>query len=162
MHNITLLNHLYAFHGLLDDAIASGKDDVAPSARAAVSILLREPGQSIAALADRIGLSHSATVRLVDGLERRWLVRRGRMAGREVQVTLTANGRRMARQIAEARNTVLGAHLAALSAEEQAELGRLLSAILSAAPDKSVRAAHWCRYCDTNQCDIAGCPTTAR
>src|SRR5215207_5440322 len=80
-------------------------------------------GGPIDSLRDPLALTHSAAVRVVDGLVAAGLARRGRDR-RSVAVELTPAGHRAAAGALDARREVLDAALEALSGEEQAELAR--------------------------------------
>jgi DNA-binding MarR family transcriptional regulator len=66
-----------------------------------LALIAANPGTSQSALASRAGLNKSALVGIVDGLERRGLVERGRAAGdrRRYQVSVTEEGARTMRAL---------------------------------------------------------------
>jgi DNA-binding MarR family transcriptional regulator len=138
------------------DAIAraSGQSETAAAALSALHHFL--DGPTIDLLRQVLGLTPSGTVRLVDRLVEAGYVKRGPGGdGRSRSVTLTAEGRRAAERVAEARADVLGAALAALSPAERETLhalaGRLLSTFV-----RGPGATRWvCRLCDTGVCGRA-------
>ena len=90
--------------------------DLSPMAAAALVQIEGEPGCSIELVAGRIGLTHSATVRVVDKLAERGLVEkdRARKDARAQSLTLSKAGKRVAQQLHEARNQVTDDLLAGL------------------------------------------------
>ena len=118
-------------------------------------------GSTIDRLAAVIGLSQSGAVRLVDRLEGDGLVRRGPGDDRRVtSLSLTAEGRKAARDIETARLRLLEDVLETLDATERDALdaltGRLLVAMM-----RERGATRWtCRLCDLTACGRASghCP----
>ena len=143
-------------------AVLTGLAGHSTSAAAALSALnhfLDAP--SIELLRQVLGLTHSATVRLVDRLEEDGYVRRrpGPDA-RTASVVLTAAGRRVAARLSAARLEVLSGLVAELGSEERSALddilGRLLVSLM-----RQPGATRWtCRLCDTDACGrfTGGCP----
>lgn len=82
-----------AAHALVDLTQATA-DGLSPTSIAALNAIRVHESLSIGDIATIVGLTHSATVRLVDRLEKDWLVRRGRRKGREVMVENTSRGKR--------------------------------------------------------------------
>jgi MarR family transcriptional repressor of emrRAB len=107
-----------------------------------------------------IGLSHSATVRLVDRLSDDGLLTRA--AGpdaRTVSVRLTARGRRRAAALRKNREQLLREALAPLSKAERLEFGRLVGSVLAEITTGRWQARFTCRFCDHRVCQaIRGCP----
>ena len=112
-------NRLAALATALDDAVHAEAEDASPSAVAALQTIRQMGPMAIQDVARVIGLTHSATVRLIDRLEKDWLVRRLTRKGREVRVEATARGRRHAGQFQDRRLTTAEGLLAVLDAEEQ-------------------------------------------
>src|SRR6185436_6473081 len=103
---------------LLDDAaeLAGG----ASAATALVALHGSSAGDTIDALAGRVGLSHSGTVRLVDRLAGDGLVERRRGADqRSAALVLTPRGRRAARSVLSRREANLHARLGLLTDDQQ-------------------------------------------
>src|SRR5438477_693971 len=120
----------------LDDdisaATAAATDHGAASPAALVCIHW-QPGSTIEALRQKLKLSHSGTVRLLDRLEADGaLERRPGRDGRSVALTLSVQGRRRVREILEARRALLTEALTPLSPSERRTLGSLLEKVLSA------------------------------
>ena len=111
-----------------------------------------------------VGLSHSATVRLVDRLSDDGLLER--TAGpdaRSVSVGLTARGRRRAAALRKSRERVLVDALVPLSKRERLELGRLVGKVLAAVTTGRWQARLTCRFCDHGVCQATiGCPVDWR
>jgi MarR family transcriptional regulator, negative regulator of the multidrug operon emrRAB len=139
------------------DALGAG------SREAALVALDSHPGSTITHLSRALGRSHSATVRLVDGLERDGLMeRRAGADARGLALWLTAAGRRQARVMRRRRAGVLDGLVAALDAREVGALEPMLERVLSAlAVDE---ASRWriCRLCEEPRCERDGpCPVDA-
>src|SRR5262245_21580100 len=89
--------------------------DLSPMAAATLSQIEWDPGCSIETVAHRNGLSHSATVRIVDRLAERDLLTkdRARKDGRQQSLKLTKAGLRAVQQLHCVRNQVTDRLLAA-------------------------------------------------
>jgi DNA-binding MarR family transcriptional regulator len=100
-----------------------------------------------------VGLTSSATVRLVDGLERDGLARReAGEDGRVSLVRLTATGRRLATRLAAARAAVLTDVLAPLTARERSTLAELVDQLLVPLARTPTPRGWMCRLCATQVC----------
>lgn len=121
-------------------------------------------GPSIDRLSSVLGLSSSATVRLVDRLVADGLVARASTAdGRVSVVELTSAGRQEAGRIVAGRAELLDDVLAPLSAEERAILHELVDKVLVGLIRGPAVGAWMCRLCDTPTCGaVPGqpCPLT--
>jgi DNA-binding MarR family transcriptional regulator len=132
MHTSDMANRLGALAlGLHDRQVASfgGLDDSKP---AALLTLLTSNDLSVSELEAAVGLSQSATVRLVDRLQAEGLVTRAAKVKRVVRVGLTPEGRREAERLASARAAVLEAVVGRLEPVEREALGWLLDRLLKA------------------------------
>jgi DNA-binding MarR family transcriptional regulator len=128
----------------------------APAALVTVGVT---PGCSIDALARTIGLTHSATVRLVDRLAADGLVeRRGGADRRAVGLHLTRRGAARRRAILKGRAEVLARALGPLSEDDRATLTTLVETILGAFTRDRRHADHICRLCDEDVCPQERCP----
>ena len=128
----------------------------APAALVSVGI---DPGLSVGALAHTVGLTHSATVRLVDRLSGDGLVqRRDVRDGRSVGLHLTRRGAARRRAILNGRKTVLSEALASMPIGDQAVLVSLIETLLDAMTRDRRHADHICRLCDEDVCPQATCP----
>jgi DNA-binding MarR family transcriptional regulator len=120
-------------------------------------------GSPIDAVRGPLGLTHSATVRLVDRLVAAGLARRREGPDRRsVAVELTPAGHRAAAEAARAREEALEEALADLDDGERAELARLHGKVLGTLTDGRAAAGHICRLCDSHACGHweGRCPVT--
>lgn len=133
------------------------------SAVAALNVLAFWEGASNAELAKVLGLSHPATVRLVDRLEAEGLVeaRPGRDR-RAVALHLTASGRERIKGVLTDRCATLAEVTQALTPAEQDLLAGLLEKMLRQATAGMIEAAHICRLCDETVCPEDECPVHQR
>lgn len=128
----------------------------APAALVSIGI---DPGLSVGVLAHTIGLTHSATVRLIDRLAGDGLVeRRAGSDGRCVGIHLTRRGAARRRIILKGRNQILSETLAALPRNDQVALTPLIEALLHAITVDRQQADHICRLCDEDVCPETTCP----
>ena len=128
----------------------------APAALVSVGV---DPGVSVGALAHIIGLTHSATVRLVDRLADDDLMeRRACTDRRRVGLHLTRHGAARRRTILSGRERVLTEALAALPEDGQAVLTPLIETLLGVMTGNRPQADHMCRMCDEDACPGATCP----
>lgn len=133
------------------------------SGAAAVVTIGETPGLSIAELASILGLTHSATVRLVDDLGRRGLVlREPARDRRSIRVGLTAQGQAMRRRLMAARATILGHAVEGLAGPEREALARGVTGILERLTTSRAAADHICRLCDEKACGGKDCPVERR
>ena len=117
------------------------------------------PGEPIDGLARTLGLSHSATVRLVDRLAKDGLLeRRGGADGRISALHLTRRGQARRRAILQGRRRVLAEVLDGVSADERAALTGLMERLLAALTRDRQHADHICRLCDERVCPGETCP----
>jgi DNA-binding MarR family transcriptional regulator len=143
-------------------AIAARHGGSAPAALATL-LTYRDRKMTIMRLSQVIGLSHSATVRLIDQLARDGLVdRRPGADQREVALRLTPDGIRRARRILVEREVVLGRALERLGPAEVLAFDKIAEKVL-AAITAGRREARWiCRLCDHAACNEGGrCPVDA-
>src|ERR687894_1531004 len=130
---------------------------------ALVSLATYLDGSPIDAVRGPLGLTHSATVRLVDRLVAAGLARRREGPDRRsVAVELTPAGHKAAAEAARARAEALEEALAGLDAGERAELARLHGKGLGTLTDGRATAGHICRLCDSYACGHweGRCPVT--
>jgi DNA-binding MarR family transcriptional regulator len=124
---------------------------------AALIMVAQFPDRTIEFLRQAIGLSHPATVRVVDRLVEQKLVHRAPAGqGPAVALSVTVAGRRQARKILEIRQKVLGESLPELSPAESDALSAILEKALAHLSD-SPGTTH-CRLCDMKRCPRADCP----
>jgi DNA-binding MarR family transcriptional regulator len=141
-------------------AVSDGLRGQLDSESAALITLYERGGLTIEFLRRVIGLSHSATVRLVDRLSDDGSVERGRgLDARSISVRLTARGRRRAARLRRGREQVLIGALAGLDERERLRLGELAEKVLSTMTDSRWQARFTCRLCDQGVCQTGpGCP----
>ena len=155
-------NLLGALALALADRMAAEAETRAEHGSAAPAALVStgvDPGLSVGALAQTIGLTHSATVRLVDRLARDGLMERREGAdARSVGLHLTQSGAARRRSILEGRNQVLSEVIAALPFGDQMALVPLVETLLGAMTPDRRQADHICRLCDEDVCPEATCP----
>jgi MarR family transcriptional repressor of emrRAB len=133
--------------------------DLKPSTTGAILTLGQHSALTISELAGILGLSHSATVRLVDGLGDKGLARRGdRQDRREVAVSLTVDGQALYAQLRQAQGETLMPLLEEIAPADQARLEAMLSHILAVLTKGRQIADHICRFCDEGICGQDACP----
>ena len=129
-----------------------------PTEAAALNVVMADPGISITGLSRTLGLSHSATVRVADRLERGDLVTRSPAGhGRTVALTCTQCGKRLARQSAVRRMRVLEHATSGLTPAERKSLSRLLAAVVRQLATSQEQIEQACRLCDQHRCLQRGC-----
>lgn len=152
-----VVNKLAALSLAITDGVVAAAPDLAHTAIAALITVHERQRLSIGEIAASVGLTHSATVRLVDRLERDWLVRRQQRVGREVIVELTSNGRQRAKQLQGFRLATASAFLDALDEAERTAMSAMIDKIMQARSAIACTAAEgadfFCRMCDRNSCD---------
>lgn len=152
---------------------ATGRGGQAPAALVALHEFAG--GSTIDGLRHVLGISHSATVRLIDGLVADGHVSRTHDSEdrRSVALTLTPAGRRAARRILAARRQVVQDTLHGLSEPDRRSLMRLLQALTGRLVDLklderaggSAASGGWlCRLCDFGACGRPDglCPAAIR
>ena len=134
--------------------------DLSPMAAAALVQIDGEPGCTIELVAGRIGLTHSATVRVIDKLAERGLVEkdRARKDARAQSLTLSKTGKRIAQQLHAARNRVTDDLLAGLDPAQRKALESAIGAILHRTVEPGREADVTCRVCDDRRCSPEICP----
>ncbi|HUA49453.1 MAG TPA: MarR family transcriptional regulator [Solirubrobacteraceae bacterium] len=154
-------------------AAAAGRGGQAPAALVALHEFA--DGSTIDHLRRVLGISHSAAVRLIDGLDADGLVRRAVNADdrRSVALTLTPRGRRTAQRVLNARHEAVHSTLEGLSEQEQRSLIRLAEVLSAQLVDlklderaqRGAPVSGWlCRLCDFDACGRpeGRCPAAAR
>jgi DNA-binding MarR family transcriptional regulator len=118
------------------------------------------PGGSVGDLAGVVGLSQPATVRLVDRLVEKDLLRRAEGRDRRtVALVLTEAGSRAADAVLMARAQALTSLLTGLSPHERGTLERLLGQVATTLANDRPGAVRVCRLCDRKVCTSGpGCP----
>lgn len=130
---------------------------------AALAMVLAEPGMSVDELARLVGLTHSATVRVVDRLVADDLVvRRSSGVGRRLALTLTSKGRRVANSNVYAAQRVLDKATAGFSDDELHTLTMLSARMVLNLSAEQAEIDRACRLCDQRSCLSVGCPLPNR
>ena len=132
-------------------AEAAGRTGAAGSA---LAVLAQEPGLGIEQLRQPLGLTQSATVRVVDGLA----VRERGADARSIAVRLTPDGIVQAQAVLDSRAAVLDDALAELSGPERDLLGSSLQKVLGRLTGGRAHAEQVCRLCDYQACPQQSCP----
>lgn len=159
-----LANQVGALALALSDEMRAQAEAAAGEAGPAAAALVltgHEPGLSIAALAQAVGLSHPGAVRLVDRLVAEGLMHR-RPDARDRRVMglfLTEAGEARAAAVQAARNAPLAGVVAALTPVEAALLSGVVTRLLIARTDGEAAALRICRLCDHLAC--GRCPVEA-
>jgi len=119
-----------------------------------------EPGSSIDHLRRLIGLSHSATVRIVEQLQREGLVEKGKRAAdsRSASLKLSKAGEERAIAALAARDQQISRVVASLSESEMKTLGVLLEKIIFETVETEEQSHVFCRLCDISACPQDRCP----
>ena len=139
----------------------SDLDGSSQAALVAISTFLE--GGTIAQLSRLTGLTHSATVRLVDRLVNQGLIERGPGADRRaVALRPTRRGRAVGKGILGARERALGGILDRLPGSEGERLTPLLEELLAALVRRDGDPFRICRMCDARACGHydGRCPVT--
>jgi DNA-binding MarR family transcriptional regulator len=144
-------------------AVAIGDELAAGSREAALVALDSHPAGTVTDLSRALGRSHSATVRLLDGLERDGLVRRspGNDA-RSIRLELAAAGSAAAERVRAARARVLDGLVDALGDRDVDRLEPLLERVLAASAVDADSRWRICRLCEEPRCETGhSCPVDA-
>lgn len=132
-----------------------------PSSVAALIQIGAGSGLTIETLRRIIGLSHSASVRLIDQLEAAGLVLRSEPVDgdrRAKALKLTEAGRALYGRCKEARRGVTERAFAVLDPDEMQLFGRLAEKVLPALVNLGADQDVVCRVCDESVCVRARCP----
>ena len=133
------------------------------SATAALNIIGFYEGCSNGALGHALGLSHTATVRLVDKLEAADLVVIEPSADkRAVALPLTEGCRERARHAVHERCVLLGDILDVLTPAQRHSFDEILETLLKSMVKAAQDADHICRLCDGEECPAERCPVHQR
>ena len=134
--------------------------DLSPMAAAAVIQTESLPGCSIEQVANRIGLSHSATVRVIDKLVERGFIEkdRARKDARQQSLSLSKAGKRLAEQLHAVRNDVTDSLLSGMDQGQVAALHQTVCRILNKSVTSNIEGDVVCRVCDERRCTPEICP----
>lgn len=117
------------------------------------------PGETGSALADVLGVSQPAAVKVADRLAADGLLER-RPAGRTTALHLTGAGRAAAARVLAERAAALDDLVGGLSGDERRDLERVLERLVAGLAHDRPGALTVCRLCDRDVCCGAGpdCP----
>ena len=157
-----LLNLLGALAVALADRIAAATEETLGESATAVAALVtvaQFPGSSLEELRHALGLSHSATVRVVDRLAARGLVtRRPAERGPAVALAPTAPGTRLAAQVLDVRRRVVSE----VAGELPGDLREAVETLLDRLTADAETGHRICRLCDFATCPQDRCPVAER
>jgi MarR family transcriptional repressor of emrRAB len=162
MSKLRTANLLGALAGEIADRIErQGKlhPNETSSAIAALNVIGLYEGCTNGALSRALGLSHTATVRLVDKLELSGLVhsKKGKDK-RSVALRLTERGRERARAVIHDRCVRLSDFLDVLTPRQRRQLDEIADVLLKSMVENAQDADHICRLCDGSACPTRRCP----
>jgi MarR family transcriptional regulator, negative regulator of the multidrug operon emrRAB len=144
------------FRSAVDDAVGRG------GAHAGALVHLSAyPDESVQALADVLGVSQPAAVKIADRLAGDGLVERRIGADRRVRaLRLTPKGRRAADDVLSQRAVALDELVSVLEPADRATLEPLLEKLVAALARDRPGALTVCRLCDRTTCcgGATGCP----
>jgi MarR family transcriptional repressor of emrRAB len=132
------------------------------SASAALNIMGFWEGITNTQLSRALGLSHTATVRLVDKLEAQGFVeaREGKDK-RATHLYITPAGREAVLPGLVARCAAVKGYLEVLSAAEERQFADLLEKLMKPIGTDAYRVSHFCRLCEFTACPGDQCPMHA-
>jgi MarR family transcriptional regulator, negative regulator of the multidrug operon emrRAB len=119
------------------------------------------PGEPVGAIAEVLGVSQPAAVKIADRLAADGLLdRRPGPDRRTIALHLTSAGRQAAARVLADRASELGTLLGVLDPTERSDLERLLERLVAGLADDRPGALHACRLCDRGACYGSGpdCP----
>lgn len=117
------------------------------------------PGESISVLSKTLKLSHSATVRLVDGLAGKGLLERSKgRDGRSVVLSLTRSGKKAFDRLRERRRKAIAEVIDVLSKNERTQLTNLAEKFLERLTRDRASGDFICRFCEIEFCPQDRCP----
>lgn len=129
---------------------------------AALTNLAQWPGDTIEELRHMVGLTHSATVRVIDGLVADGLVKREHIGGGPaVRPRLTEAGERQARRILAVRNEVLDWLVGDLSDAELRRVTPIVEHLLERLTSDFNAGELICRLCELDACPQDRCPVAS-
>jgi DNA-binding MarR family transcriptional regulator len=119
----------------------------------ALVLLTNHPGSSVTWLHERLGITLSGTVRLLDELEDLKVVWREKTPGRkETALHVTQAGARVLAQGLWARQAAIRAIIEPLAPDEQEQLTALIAKALAGGSRRRVDADIACRLCEWDVC----------
>jgi MarR family transcriptional repressor of emrRAB len=130
---------------------------------AALASLAQWPGDTIEELSHTLGLTHSATVRVIDGLVADGLAIREHVGGGPaVRPRLTEAGEAQARRVLAARGEVLQWLVSDLSDAELTQVTGIVERLLEMLTSDFNAGELICRLCELEACPQDRCPVECR
>lgn len=155
-------NKLGALGAMIVDRTALALEGLSASAAALLSMLHFKPGLTTTEVAEVVGVSQPAAVRLIDGLERQCLLARGKPEGRVTPLSLTEAGHTRVVLLQNRRLAALDGLLSALAPKERRQFEFMLDQILAGATTSRACARTTCRLCEHDLCGPDLCPIGGR
>lgn len=126
---------------------------------AALNVIACAGGISNGQLCTALGITHSATVRLLDKLVESSLVEvRTGSDKRAVAIFLTSMGRDRVSEVLEGRSEILGGIVDLLNFEQRNQLNSIAETLLAQFTEGPVHSMQICRLCDGVTCPTDRCP----
>lgn len=157
-----LENRIAAFATMLQDRMEESFDNLSPRAASVLLTLSNRGPCTVSRIAEIVGTSQPTATRLINGLEKRGLVRRRSRDGRNVVVLLIKPGEKTARSLQRRRTELVGAMLSELTAPERTVLAELVDKLLFANTRDRTHARTTCRYCDHGCAESDRCPVDGK
>lgn len=130
---------------------------------AALATLAQWPGDTIEDLSHTLGLTHSATVRVIDGLVADGFATREHLGGGPaVRPRLTEAGEAQARRVLAARSEALRWLVSDLSDEEVTQVTGIVERLLERLTTDFNAGDLICRLCELDVCPQDRCPVECR
>lgn len=155
-------NKLGALAVLLSDALEDSFEDLSPSAAALLSTLEHFDGSTASEIAAVAGIAQPTATRVLDGLDRQGLVRRGAKSGRRTPLHLTAGGRRRSTRLRKARDDAMARLLDLIPTPDRGAFLSTVDGMLAGATTSRRFARTTCRHCDHGICTGSACPIGTR
>lgn len=155
-------NKLGALGAMIRDRTETALAGLSPSSAALLSMLHFKPGLTTTELAEITGVSQPTAVRLIDGLEGRKFIERGKPEGRVTPLKLTDAGHLQVKALHALRLAALDDLLGALQPDERRLFVSMLDTILAGATTSRAFARTTCRLCEHDLCSPEVCPIGCR
>ncbi|MBB3656484.1 DNA-binding MarR family transcriptional regulator [Rhizobium sp. BK650] len=161
-----LPNLIGALSVAVDDRVNkafAGVTALGGEAPAAIIQIGQMPNLTISNLSRILGLSHSATVRIVSKLLEGGLLVKDRQDGdaRNISLNLTTKGAALMSSLLSTRLNIIASIADTLPASKKAELEDLLAMLLGGFAKTHDDAVRICRLCDEQACPQDACPVVA-
>ncbi|MDR3436605.1 MarR family transcriptional regulator [Telmatospirillum sp.] len=155
-------NKLGALGAMIRERTEAALAGLSPSSAAVLSMLHFKPGLTTTELAEITGVSQPTAVRLIDGLEGRNLIERGKPEGRVTPLKVTYAGHEQVKTLHALRLAALDDLLSVLQADERSLFMSMLDRILASATTSRAFARTTCRLCEHDLCGSEVCPIGCR